>query len=100
MVSLELQRQPPRQQPSRYRGNRRARQQQEPAERLAVDDEVHADAEHHAADQAARDTGGDAEPDDLTAVDHARPYEPGRGLTSGRFDKREPAPYRRQLTAG
>lgn len=41
------------------------------AERLAVDGEVHPDAQEKAADEAARGAGGDAEPDDFAFGDHA-----------------------------
>jgi tRNA/rRNA methyltransferase len=56
----------------------RAGEQQEPAEILAVDDEVHADPEHDAADEPARDPRGDAEPKDFIAGDHCRVGTGGR----------------------
>ena len=54
-VRVELLRQPAPEQPAGDRGHRRAGQHEQPAQRLAGDDEVHADTQHHAADQAADD---------------------------------------------
>ena len=68
--SAELNGEPLRHQPADHRGGRRAGQQQEPAERLAADHEVHPDPQHHAADQPAGDAGGDAEPEYVAAGDH------------------------------
>ncbi len=59
------------QQPADEGGGGAADADQDQAERLAVDGEVHADAEHQAADQAAGDAGRDAEPEDFAACDHA-----------------------------
>jgi tRNA/rRNA methyltransferase len=51
-------------------GAGRADADRDEAERLAVDREVHADAQHQPAGEAARGAGGDAEPDEVAARDH------------------------------
>lgn len=71
MGNLELARQPCRKQPAGDCRNRRSREHDEPAERLTVDDEIHADAQHHAAHEAADDGGRDAKSEDVGAGDHA-----------------------------
>lgn len=40
------------------------------AKGLAVDHQIHTDAEHGTANQAAGDAGGDAEPENVAAGDH------------------------------
>lgn len=59
-------------QPADEGGGGGAGQQQQPARVRAGGDEVHADAEHHAAGEPADGAGGDAEPEDVAARDHAR----------------------------
>jgi tRNA/rRNA methyltransferase len=57
-------------QPADDGGGRGADADRDEAERLAVDHQVEADAQHHAADQPARGAGSDAEPEEVAAGDH------------------------------
>ena len=69
---------------------------EEQAERLAVDGEVHADAEHGAADDAAGDARRDAEPEDFAAGYHETKVACGARLTTGR-GFRAPVQLRREV---
>ncbi len=59
-----------REQPSDHGGSGGADADRDEAERLAVDHQVQADAQHQAADQPARGAGRDPEPEKVAAGDH------------------------------
>jgi tRNA/rRNA methyltransferase len=78
MLPLDLCGEAPGQEPPDDARCRGPGQKQEPAEILAVDDEIHADAQHDTADQPPGDPGGDAEPEDFLPPNH-RPLGTGAG---------------------
>ena len=69
---LQLLGETPGHEPADEGGDGRADDDQQQPPHLPVDHQVHADAEHQPADQPARGTGRDAEPDDVAARDHER----------------------------